>query len=255
MKTFSPWLKQLQKWLRTLTAISLLFLLVTWTFPAQAASNLDPKLERQVLEIIRKNPQVVVESIQIYQQQQQQKIQSVREKFLQDLKTNPKAVIGNSPTIGSSTPKILLVEFSDFECPYCGEAQKTLKPLMARYGDEVQLIYKNFPLSTIHKQAIPGAKAALAAYKQGKFWEYHDALFSNQDKLGESFYLEIAENLNLDLEQFNRDRTIVEKEVARDAELATSLGLSGTPFFIIQSDKASGAVQITELEKILADIQ
>lgn len=254
MNTFSPWLKLWQKWLRTLTAISLLCLFLVWTFPAQAASNIDSKLERQVLEIIRKNPQIVVESIQIYQQQQQQKIQSVREEFLQDLKTNPKAVIGNSPTTGSSRTKILLVEFSDFECPYCGKAQTTLKPLMARYGDEVQLIYKNFPLSAIHKQAIPAATAALAAYKQGRFWEYHDALFSNQDKLGESFYLDIAENLNLDLEKFNRDRTIVGKEVARDTELATSLGLSGTPFFIVQSDKVSGAVQLTELEKILADI-
>ena len=254
MNTFSPWLKQLQKWLRTLTAISLLCLLLVWTFPAQAASNLDPKLERQVLEIIRKNPQVVVESIQIYQQQQQQKVQSIREQFLQDLRSNPKAVIGNSPSTGSSTPKILLVEFSDFQCPYCGEAQKTLKPLMAKYGDKVQLVYKNFPLSQIHKQAIPAAKAALAAYKQGKFWQYHDALFSNQDKLGESFYLEIAENLNLDLEQFNRDRTIVDKEVAQDAELAIKLGLSGTPFFIIESDKASGAVQVNELEQVLANI-
>ncbi len=254
MNTFFPKLKQLQKWLRTLTAICLLCLLLLWTPPAQAASNIDPKLERQVLEIIRKNPQIVVESIQIYQQQQQQKIQSVREKFLQDLKTNPKAVIGNSPTTGSPRAKILLVEFSDFECPYCGEGQKTLKPLMAKYADEVQLIYKNFPLSAIHKQAIPAATAALAAHNQGKFWEYHDALFTNQEKLGESFYLDIAENLDLDLEQFNRDRTIVKEEVARDAELAQNLGLSGTPFFIIQSDKASGAVQLTELQKILADI-
>jgi len=254
MNTFSPWLKQLAKYLRALTAISLLCLVLAWTFPAQAASNLNPKLERQVLEIIRKNPQVVVESIQIYQQQQQQKVQNIRDKFLQDLRSNPKAVIGNSPTTGSSTPKIFLIEFSDFQCPYCGEAQKTLKPLMARYGDKVQLVYKNFPLSTIHKQAIPAAKAALAAYKQGKFWQYHDALFSNQDKLGESFYLEIAENLDLDLEQFNRDRTIVDKEVAQDAELAINLGLSGTPFFIIESDKASGAVQVNELEQVLANI-
>ncbi|WP_088242284.1 DsbA family protein [Calothrix rhizosoleniae] len=255
MNTFSSWLQQLRQWLRTLTAICLLFLLTTWTLPAQAASNIDRKLEQQVLEIIRKNPQIVVESIQIYQQQQQQKIQTNRERFLQDLKANPQAVIGNSPTTGSPTPKILVIEFSDFECPYCGEAQKTLDSLMAKYGDKVQLVYKNFPLSSIHKQAIPAATAALAAHKQGLFWEYDGALFNNQDDLGETLYLDIAQKLNLDLEKFNRDRTIVEKEVARDTELATNLGLSGTPFFIIQSEKASGAVQLSELQKILEDMK
>ncbi|MDJ0795960.1 MAG: thioredoxin domain-containing protein [Calothrix sp. MO_167.B12] len=255
MNIFSPSLVWLRQWLRTLTAICLLFLLITWTFPAQAATNIDPKLEQQVLEIIRKNPQVVIESIQAYQRQQQKKIQSARDKFLQDLKNNPKTIIGTSPTTGSPTAKVLLIEFSDFQCPYCGEAQKTLKALLNKYGNKVQLIYKNFPLSAIHKQAIPAATAALAAHKQGKFWEYHDALFANQNKLGEPLYLDIAKKLNLDLTQFKRDRKLVAKEVAQDTALARSLGLSGTPFFIIQSEEASGAVQLSELDKILSGLK
>jgi protein-disulfide isomerase len=255
MNIFSLWLGQLRQWLRTLTTIGLLLFLLTWTFPVQAATNIDPKLEQQVLEIIRKNPQVVLESIQAYQEQQQQKIQATREKFLQDLKKNPKAVIGNSPITGSSTAKAVLVEFSDFQCPYCSEAQKTLKSLLNKYGNKVQLVYKNFPLSAIHKQATPAATAALAAHKQGKFWEYHDALFANQNKLGETLYLDIAKKLNLDLTKFKSDRQLAETDVRKDRALAESLGLTGTPFFIIQSEEISGGVQLTELDKILAEIK
>ena len=126
----------------------------------QAASRISPQLEQQVMQIIREHPEVLIESVQAYQQQQQQQIRQSQQAFLQELQINPQAVIGNSPVTGSPNSKIVLVEFSDFECPYCSEANKTLKNFMAKHQNEVTLVYKHFPLTPIHNQALPAAKAA-----------------------------------------------------------------------------------------------
>ncbi|QYX30573.1 DsbA family protein [Sphaerospermopsis torques-reginae] len=237
--------------LRILAITSLLFLTISWSLPAQADTKIDPKLEQQVLEIIRRNPKAIIESVQAYQEEQQQKVQQARQGFLQDLRTNTKAIIGDSPTTGSTQLKTVLIEFSDFECPYCAEANKTLKDLLAKYPEKFTLVYKHFPLVQIHDQALPAAKAAWAAYQQGKFWQYHDALFTNQKQLGESLYLDIAKNLNLDLAKFKRDRNLADKAIQQDLQMAYKLGLSGTPSFIINSQNLSGPVQLSEIESIL----
>ncbi|MFS0513550.1 DsbA family protein [Nostoc sp. UIC 10607] len=245
MSTFFDW------FMRTWTAIGVLFLVVTCPFPAQAASRIDPQLEQQVLQIIREHPEEIIESVQAYQQQQQQKIKQVRQAFLQDLKTNPQTVIGESPTTGSTQSKIVLIEFSDFQCPYCAEAHKTLKELLAKYPDTVRLVYKNFPLTSIHAEALPAATAAWAAHQQGKFWEYHDALFTNQKQLGEALYLDIAKNLNLDLGKFKGNLTLTTSAITKDIQLAEKLAVSGTPFFVINSPTFSGVVQLADIESIL----
>ncbi|MEH2071637.1 MAG: thioredoxin domain-containing protein [Nostoc sp.] len=252
MTTLFSWFGKLLQYLRTLAAIGMLCLLLS-SLPAQAASRIDPKLEQQVLQIIREHPEEIIESVQVYQQQQQQKLNQVRQGFLQNFKANPQAVIGDSPTTGSTQSKILLLEFSDFQCPYCAEAHKTLKQLLAKYQDKVTLIYKNLPLTSIHSQALPAATAAWAAYQQGKFWEYHDALFTNQKQLGEELYLDIAKNLNLDLAKFQRDRTLATPAIKKDIDLAEKLAVSGTPFFIINSPTVSGVVELSDIEKILTD--
>ncbi|WP_392535391.1 thioredoxin domain-containing protein [Nostoc sp. C117] len=253
MTTFFNWFGQLVQYLRTLATISLLCFIFTWSLPAQAATRIDPQLEQQVLQIIREHPETIIESVQAYQQKQQEKINEARQGFLQDFKTNPQTVIGNSPTKGSTQAKILLVEFSDFQCPYCAEANKTLKQLLAKYPDKIRLVYKNLPLVAIHSQALPAAAAAWAAHQQGKFWEYNDALFTNQKKLGNSLYLDIAKNLNLDLDKFKRDLTIATPAITKDIELAQKLAVSGTPFFVINSPTVSGVVQLSDIETILAD--
>ncbi|BAZ68170.1 MAG: DsbA family protein [Pelatocladus maniniholoensis HA4357-MV3] len=253
MSKFLPEVGQIMRYFRSLIVLCLLCLVLTWSLPAQAATRVNPQLEEQVLEIIRKYPEVIIESVQVYQQQKEQKLNKVRQVFLEDLKTNPQAVIADSPTIGSNESKTILVEFSDFQCPYCSEAHQTLKKLIAKHQKDVNFVYKHYPLTPIHAQAMPAAKAAWAAQQQGKFWEYQDALFTNQDKLGESLYVNIAKKLNLDLAIFNQDREIANTAIEQDIQLAKKLGLSGTPSFIISSEKVSGAVQISDLENILAN--
>ncbi|MHC5610997.1 MAG: DsbA family protein, partial [Nostoc sp.] len=224
-----------------------------WSFPAQASSTIDPQLEQQVLQIIREHPEVVIESVQAYQQQQQQKVKQVQQAFLEDFKKNPQTVIGKSPTTGSTQSKTVLIEFSDFQCPYCAEAHKTLKELLVSYPDKLRLVYKNFPLISIHSEALPAAVAAWAAYQQGKFWEYHDALFTNQKQLGEALYLDIAKKLNLNLGKFKRDLTLATPAIKNDIQLAEKLAVPGTPFFVINSPSFSGVVQLEDIKRILTD--
>jgi protein-disulfide isomerase len=112
--------------------------------------------------------------------------------------------------------------------------------------------YKHFPITSNHPEALPAAQAAWAAQQQGKFWEYHDALFTNQKQLGEALYLDIAKNLNLNLQKFNSDRKLAITAIKEDIQLAEKLGIMGTPFLVINTENYTGAIQASEIEKILA---
>jgi protein-disulfide isomerase len=236
---------------RNLTILSLICLILGWSLPVQADTKISPQLEQQVLEIIRKNPEIIIKSVEAYQQKQQQKLQQSRQEFLDNFQANPQSVIGDSPKIGATQSKTVLIEFSDFECPYCAEANKILKDLLAKYPNKFTLVYKHFPLYQIHDQALPAATASWAAHQQGKFWEYHNALFANQTQLGETLYLDTAKKLDLNLTKFNSDRKLASNSIRQDLLLAEKLGLGGTPSFIITSQNFARPVKLTELEEIL----
>ncbi|BBD59572.1 DSBA oxidoreductase [Nostoc sp. HK-01] len=245
-------MRQLFQYLRTWVIVCLLCLVLGWTLPAQAATDVNSQLEKQVLEIIRNNPQFVINALQEYQLGKQEKLQKVQQAFLDDLKTNPEDIIGDSPTTGAAKSKTVLVEFSDFQCPYCAEVHKTLKSVVDKHKDNLTLVYKNFPLTGVHAEALPAAQAAWAAKQQGKFWEYHDALFENQKQLGETLYVDIAKKLNLNLAKFESDRKLAKTAVEKDLQLANDLGISGTPFLVINTGDYTGAVQASEIEGRLA---
>ncbi len=217
-------------------------------------ASANTSLEEQVLQIIREHPEVLIESVQAYQQAKQEELQQTKQAFLQQMKTDPVSVIGNSSITGAAAKNIVLLEFSDFQCPFCAQAEPTVKQFIAQHQDEVTLVYKHFPLSQIHPQAESSAQAAWAAQKQGKFWEYHDALFEQQNQLEEALYVTIAENLNLDLDQFNRDRNSPEAKAAinEDLELAQKVGVRGTPFFALNGKILSLPLQLSAMEEILA---
>ncbi|MGD1714388.1 DsbA family protein [Dapis sp. BLCC M172] len=247
------------RWIEIMLVLCLTVL--SWSAPAQAATNLKgadspnqvtTELEAEVLQVIRNHPEVVWESLQVYQQQQWEQQKQAQELLSQELKASPDRIIGESPATDSVDGKIVLLEFSDFQCPFCSQAHKTLKQFMATHQDRVALVYKNLPLS-IHPEAMPAAKAAWAANQQGKFWQYHDTLFNQQDKLGEQLYLDIARNLNLDLERFNRDRhsQAAETAIEKDIEMAQRAEIGGTPFLAINGKAFAGAVPLSELEKAL----
>lgn len=255
MHRFSP------QWILQSISLALCVGLVSCSMPSTQAGNnkdkqTDPELEAKVLQIIRNNPQVIVESVQAYQQKQAQQQEQQQKALLQQMKTNPKSVIGKSPTTGAKEAKIVLLEFSDFQCPYCASAHQTLNQFMASHQNEVTLVYKHLPLTTIHPQALPSAKAAWAAGQQGKFWEFHNALFENQQKLDESLYVATAKALNLDLKRFDQDRNspAADSAIQEDMKMAEQLGVTGTPFLLMNGEPIEGGAQLKNLEAALKQL-
>ncbi|NJM28247.1 MAG: DsbA family protein [Pseudanabaena sp. RU_4_16] len=221
------------------------------------ATPADPEFEAKVLEVIRKNPQVILESVQAYQRSQKKQQEEARSKVFQQLSAEPRLIIRSSPVTGATSQKIVMAEFSDFQCPFCSKAHTTVKQFMAKHQDKVTLVYKHLPLVEIHTEAMPAALASWAALQQGKFWEYHDALFSNQAQLGEKLYVSQATDLGLDLEKFNKDRQSAAAKAAidKDIELAKSLGVNSTPTFFMNGVGFSGAVDLSEMEEVLTKVQ
>ncbi|MBE7384071.1 MAG: thioredoxin domain-containing protein [Leptolyngbya sp. SIO1E4] len=166
-------------------------------------------------------------------------------------------LIGDSPTQGNPDADVVLFKFSDFQCPYCGQATGEVKTFMSENASDVLFVYKHLPLNRIHPEATPAALASWAADQQGKFWEYHDALFEHQRALSEALYVEIAEELELDMDQFNRDRRSEEAQsaVARDLALSSELQLSGTPVFIMNDLLIPGAMPADFFAEALTRLQ
>ncbi|MEA5450534.1 thioredoxin domain-containing protein [Leptolyngbya sp. CCNP1308] len=170
--------------------------------------------------------------------------------------TDRASLIGASPTKGNPNAPIVLFKFSDFQCPYCTVAAGYMKEFVGNHEDEILYVYKHFPLTQIHPEAMPSAKAAWAAQQQGQFWLYHDGLFVNQNRLGEDLYIELAEAMQLDMDQFNRDRTSAEATAAieQDLALAEQLQLQGTPSFIMNDLLIPGGAPLQLFEEIFNQI-
>jgi protein-disulfide isomerase len=207
--------------------------------------------DARVLEVLQRHPEAVFEALQTQLRRLEERKRQAREGALSELQRNPAAAIGKSPTLGQGP--VRLIEFSDFQCPYCAAASSTLQAFLAKNSSKVSLIYKFYPLERIHPEALPSARAAWAAQQQGRFWEFHDALFAAQERLGEPLYLEIARNLGMDLKRFNADRQgpASLEAINRDRELADRLGLEGTPFFVVNGEAVSGAVDEAFLKKLV----
>jgi protein-disulfide isomerase len=150
---------------------------------------------------------------------------------------SPQVSVMNDPRLGSATAKIGIVEFSDYQCLFCQDfhRQQFIR-LKKEYIDTgvVQFIHKDLPLR-MHPQAVPAAVAAHCAGAQGRFWEMHDALFSNQGRLNESLYPALARQLNLDEAKFKAcfSGQVFEQGIKQDLGVARMLGLTGTPSFLI----------------------
>jgi len=161
------------------------------------------------------------------------------------------ALIAESSTKGPLDADVVLLKFSDFECPYCAVAAGEMKEFTKAHEDDVLYVYKQFPLVSIHDEAMPAAKAAWAAGQQDQFWIYHDGLFAFQDKLGEDYYVELAEQIGLDMDAFERDRNSPEAQAAidKDIKLAASLGLRGTPSFVMNDLLIPGGAPLDLFEE------
>ncbi|WP_287128601.1 thioredoxin domain-containing protein [Candidatus Cyanaurora vandensis] len=238
-----------------LSGIVRLLTLALVVLPVQAQTELEKQvlptnLEQQVLEIIKRNPQVILETVANYREQQAREQQQAewQKNLAQPVVVN----IQNAPSLGPAEASLTLVEFSDFGCPFCARANTTVKALVEKYKGDIRLVYLHYPLPS-HKQAKPAAQAAWAAGKQGKFFEYHDRLFALNAKLAPNNYEAIARELGLDMVQFNKDRKSPQAvaQINADSKQGQSLGIEGTPTFILNGVVLKGARPLEDFETVI----
>ncbi|MFA6184180.1 MAG: thioredoxin domain-containing protein [Parcubacteria group bacterium] len=163
----------------------------------------------------------------------------------------------NSIKFGPDDAKVKLVEFSDFQCPYCQLFQKTVDTIVKEYGDKVQFVFKNFPLDSIHPRAKAAAMAAECANEQGKFMDYSDKLFVNQKIWGATkdnkLFIGYASQLKMDVTKFTQcvNDEKYKNKIESDLKEGSEFGISGTPAMFINDKFKNGAVEMSELKSII----
>jgi protein-disulfide isomerase len=247
-------------WLPGLVSIAAL-LSITALGPGQAiaqtpppmsskASELDP-FEQRVREYLLKNPEVIMEALQVLQGRQRaaeaenvkRTIVERREEILNDRA---------APVGGNPAGDVTLVEFFDYNCPYCRKVAPTVVDLEEADPD-LRLVYKEFPILGPGSQFA--ARAALASRKQGKYVPFHNALMQASEQVTEETVMEIARTVGLDTEQLKADMqdSAIQEAIARNLQLANALGITGTPSFVIGDRVVPGAADLTTLQGVIAD--
>ncbi|BDG09206.1 thioredoxin domain-containing protein [Anaeromyxobacter paludicola] len=202
---------------------------------------------------------------QIEQYLMQQKQQEVLKRYYDKLRADAKVevllppykparveVAAVGPSKGPQGAPITIVEFSDYQCPYCSKAEGTVKQVLAEYGDKVRLVYRDYPLP-FHDKAQKAAEAANCAADQGKYWEMHDKLFGQQESLDVAALKKAAGELKLDQGKFDKclDSGEKAKEVAESKKAGEQAGVSGTPAFFVNGMLLSGALPYESFKTII----
>lgn len=160
---------------------------------------------------------------------------------------------------GSPEAPVVLVEYADYQCPYCGQAYSIIKQLQKRFGDKMAFVFRNYPIQELHPFAVHAALAAEAAKLQGKFWEMHDIIFENQRHLDDSSLLKYAKEIGLDIPKFEKDfsSTTTIQKIQKDVQSGNDVTVQGTPAFFINGKFFPGNWTSTEfpdmLEKLIKE--
>lgn len=202
---------------------------------------------------------------QIRQYLGQQRSDKVRGEFMASLRQGHKVRIlmdvprtpvevANAPTKGPANAPVTIVEWSDFQCPFCSRVVPTMKEVEKKYGDKVRIAFRQYPLP-MHPQAQKAAEASLCANDQGKFWEMHDAMFEKQGELAVDQLKQRATELALNADQFNQclDSGKYAAQVKADMDAGSAAGVSGTPAIFVNGRALPGAVPFDQIAVVIDD--
>ncbi len=200
---------------------------------------------------------------------QNQKLAQRRQEFIESLRAQAKIVINlkappvsrvdvkidGAPFKGPVKAPVTFVEFTDFHCPFCKQVLPTLTQLLSRYGEKVQLVFKDFPIDQLHPQARRGHEAARCANEQGKFWTYHDQLYQNAPKTELGDLKNYAKQVGLDVTAFEKCYASGKYKAAvdKDIEEGKRLGVTGTPAFFVNGRLVSGAQPLDAFVRVIDD--
>jgi protein-disulfide isomerase len=224
-------------------------------------ADVDSFYEQNKAQIPRPKEEVAGQ-IKMYLEQQRQG--ETRQKFFDELRSRYKVeyllepdrieVAATGPAVGPATAPVTIVEFSDFQCPFCSRLVPTIEQVKAKYGDKVRIVFRQFPLN-FHQFAQKAAEASLCANEQGKFWQMHDAMFKDQAALSVDQLKATATGLGLNADQFNSclDQGKYAAQIQTDIDAGTKAGVNGTPAMFINGRFLSGAQPLAEISKVIDD--
>ena len=217
---------------------------------AAIADGMDEdRIKELVLEAIRENPGIVFEAAQLFEQQQQalqaQAAAQVFDTEKATLENDP-----NAPVLGNPDGDVTVVEFFDYNCPYCRRVKPEMEALLAA-DPNVRVVYREWPI--LGEGSVFAARAALASRNQGKYEEFHWAMMQLKERAEEASILRTAEDIGLDVAQLRRDMNgpEIEEHIQTSMRLAQSLGFSGTPSFVIGDSLAPGLIQADQMIELV----
>lgn len=216
-------------------------------FGAAAQALTEEEVKELALEAIIENPQIIMEALAILEEQRQ--IARTQDLLRQRdfLESDP-----NAPFVGNAEGETVIVEFFDYNCPYCKRAAESVKALLET-DEDVRVVYREWPI--LGEGSVFASRAALAARAQGKYEEMHWGLMEMRGRADEASVLALARSVGLDLDQLrvDMDSDAVNNHIAASRQLAQSLGFTGTPAFVIGDALVPGAVPLSELQSLIAD--
>ena len=213
--------------------------------PAQQMTN--EQVKQLALEAILENPQIIMQAVAILEQRKRERAASASNTVRLQLEQDP-----NSPNLGNPDGDVTVIEFFDYNCPYCRKAGQTVQELLASDAN-VRVIYREWPI--LGEDSVFASRAALAARAQGKYEEFHWALMNGEGRASEASILKLARHLDLDVEKLQADMTspAVEAHIAQSSALARTLGFTGTPAFIVGDRTAPGMLSTDEITAMVAE--
>ncbi len=221
------------------------------TAPLAATTADKAALGKAIREYLVANPEVLVEAMQEYERRQDSQRDAAAGKAIQE---NKQELLNDpeTPVAGNPQGDVTIVEFSDYQCPYCKRAHTAVKSVVAADG-KVKLVYKELPI--LGEASKIAAIAALAAVKQGKHLSFHDALMEYNGKLDSDRIFEIAGSVGIDVAQLKKDMDDpnIKKIIERNLALASALGVRGTPAFVVGNQFVPGAVDADTLKQLIAE--
>jgi len=236
--------------MRKFLAAALIFLI---PFGAVAQTLSEGDIKALALQAIRENPEIIMEAIAILEGQRNEAQAAAQAEFLLGQRTllenDP-----NAPFVGNAEGDAVVVEFFDYNCPYCKRAAADVKALLAA-DSNVRVVYREWPI--LGEGSVFASRAALAARAQGKYDEMHEGLMEMRGRAEEASVLALARSVGLDVDQMIADMQsdAVSNHIATSEQLAQSLGFTGTPSFVIGDSLVPGAVPLTDLQGYIAEVR
>ncbi len=233
--------------------VSMILVGLSLVLPLQAAARdlSEDRVRELVLETIRENPEIVMEAVAILEARQAEAQSASQSEVLarerDTLERNP-----NAPVLGNPEGDVTVVEFFDYNCPYCRRAKPEVEALLAA-DPNVRLVYREWPI--LGEGSVFATRAALAAREQGLYEEFHRAMMGMNGRTEESSVLRIAEDIGLDVAQLRRDMEApeIDTHIETSMRLAQALGITGTPSFVIGDALVPGVVDVEQLQSLVSD--